>query len=583
MISIKNQIPYDYYYLNICPPEDVEKVKDNLGEIITGSKTYYTNYKVKVNQNEYCKQLCKKKISKANYNNFKFLIDKKYNANWYLDMLPAGYATTVDLLTDEPKLEIDYSMGVPLGEKKDNKTYIYHHFRMYVDTHTEDNENYQIVGFKIEPFSIKQSETSLCGSSNNNTSFTPVVSLLDMDKQEVEIDQYVFFTYDVVFRPSNITFASRFDHYSNINSKVHWFGIINSNVLIFVLTFLTIVIFTRSLKKDIEIYNTKVTNEEIIDEYGWKQVCNDVFRKPIHCEILSALVGTGIQIMIMITYTLFFAVLGFFRPEARGSMLTMMIMVFVFLSVVGGYISSRMYKFFHGRNWLRCAINTSLIFPGFCFGLLMLVNWMYRLEGSTVGLGFSQISSVGILWICCSTPLVLVGAFIGIKQRGIETPCKINPVPSQIPEKPWFFHMKYSCWVTGLLPFGAVFIEFIYIMSSIWKHELFFLATFAMIALLVLLITSAEIGFLFVYVNLCRGDYNWWWKCYMASASPVIYVMLYSIYYFFSLEMTRLSTIVIYFGLMSLISFVIALICGGVGVVSSLMILKKIYSMIKVD
>ena len=47
--------------------------------------------------------------------------------------------------------------------------------------------------------------------------------------------------------------------------------------------------------------------------------------------------------------------------------------------------------------------------------------------------------------------------------------------------------------------------------------------------------------------------------------------------------MTRLSTIVIYFGLMSLISFVIALICGGVGVVSSLMILKKIYSMIKVD
>ena len=81
-------------------------------------------------------------------------------------------------------------------------------------------------------------------------------------------------------------------------------------MLIFVLTFLTIVIFTRSLKKDIEIYNTKVTNEEIIDEYGWKQVCNDVFRKPIHCEILSALVGTGIQIMIMITYTLFFAVPG---------------------------------------------------------------------------------------------------------------------------------------------------------------------------------------------------------------------------------------------------------------------------------
>ena len=128
-----------------------------------------------------------------------------------------------------------------------------------------------------------------------------------------------------------------------------------------------------------------------------------------------------------------------------------------------------------------------------------------------------------------------------------------------------------------------MFIEFIYIMSSIWKHELFFIATFVIIALIVLIITSSEIGLLFVYVNLCKGDYNWWWKCYMASASPAIYIVIYSIYYFFSLQMTRLSTIVIYFGLMSLITFIIILICGSAGVVFTLLFLRKIYSMIKVD
>ena len=451
---------------------------------------------------------------------------------------------------------------------------------MYVHIHPEGDDKNQIVGFEIEPFTIDHSDKLKCG---NNSFPATELELLDVHSQEIAPNKTVLFTYDVIFRESNITFASRFDHYSHVNHTIHWFGLINSNILIFVLTILTIIIFTRAIKKDIEIYNTKVTTEEILDEYGWKQVCNDVFRKPIHPEILSAMVGTGTQIMIMITYTLFFGVLGFFRPEARGSMLTMMIMVFVFLSVVGGYVNARLYKFFHGRNWLRCALNTALFFPGFCFILIMLINWMYKLEGSNVGIGFPQVISVLLLWICCSTPLVLVGSFIGIKQRGIQTPCKVNPVPSQVPEKPFYFHIKYSCWVTGLLPFGAVFIEFIYIMSSIWKHELFFIATFVIIALIVLIVTSSEIGLLFVYVNLCKGDYNWWWKCYMASASPAIYIVIYSIYYFFSLQMTRLSTIVIYFGLMSLITFIIVLICGSAGVVFTLLFLRKIYSMIKVD
>ena len=45
LTSITTQIPYDYYYLNICPPEDKMQVPDNLGEILQGSRKYITNYK----------------------------------------------------------------------------------------------------------------------------------------------------------------------------------------------------------------------------------------------------------------------------------------------------------------------------------------------------------------------------------------------------------------------------------------------------------------------------------------------------------------------------------------------------------
>jgi hypothetical protein len=81
------------------------------------------------------------------------------------------------------------------------------------------------------------------------------------------------------FRPSNITFTSRWDRYfyTGRQREMHWIGLINANVLILVISCLVIYILSRAIKKDIDIYNQKVIADEIIDEYGWKQVCNDVF------------------------------------------------------------------------------------------------------------------------------------------------------------------------------------------------------------------------------------------------------------------------------------------------------------------
>jgi transmembrane 9 superfamily protein 2/4 len=80
-----------------------------------------------------------------------------------------------------------------------------------------------------------------------------------------------------------------------------------------------------------------------------------------------------------------------------------------------------------------------------------------------------------------------------------------------------------------------------------------------------------------------RGDYNWWWKSFIVSASPALYVFLYSIYYFFTLNIRRVSSIVLYFGMMSLVSSVVFLMCGTMGFVMTYVFIKKIYSMIKID
>jgi hypothetical protein len=47
-------------------------------------------------------------------------------------------------------------------------------------------------------------------------------------------------------------------------------------------------------------------------------------------------------------------------------------------------------------------------------------------------------------------------------------------------------------------------------MASLWKHQIYFLATFLWISFLVLIIVSIEITIILIYINLCYGDYVWW-------------------------------------------------------------------------
>lgn len=88
---------------------------------------------------------------------------------------------------------------------------------------------------------------------------------------------------------------------------------------------------------------------------------------------------------------------------------------------------------------------------------------------------------------------------------------------------------------------------------------------------------------LFIYLNLCSGDYNWCWNSFFMGSSPVLYLIIYSIYYSFYLNITRLSAMVVYYGIMGLICAMLLFICGTISVFFNFIFLKLIYSKIKID
>ena len=569
-------IPYSYTNLNICNSTKILRAEDTLGEILTGESYYTTGYVAETDENALCQVLCYNHFSEEMVTFYQKLIRRKYFTNWIVDKLPAGMII-YDQETKETSLK--YYHGIPLGFQLNNQFYIYNHLQFHILLNKIEENKFNVVGFNILPFSIKHdNEKPICENKIKD-----ILKNFNKDYQPLE-EGNILFTYDITFEYSDIPFASRWDHYKPSKARIHWTGIVVSQLFIVLISGVVIKIFKKNVKNDIDSYNTKVAHFEEIIESDWKQVAGDVFRPPsVNSLLLSSMLGTGSQLLSMITITLILGVLGFMNPEKRNNILNLGILFYCFCGLIAGFVSSHFYKLWGGVSWFKVALLTSSLFPGTLFFGYTLVNIILVLEKSNAAVNFSDILSLLFLWIFCTFPLILIGSFFGYKRNKLTFRFKVNKIPSIIPEKPWYLHYRYITILTGLIGFSTIFIEFNYVMAALWKHQIYFLAFYLWISIVYFITIVGEMTILVVYYNLCYGDYRWWWKSFVVGSSPVIYFFLYSIFYFFYLRVTRLSAIIVYFGVMGMISAMVIFISGTVSIFFCMGFLNRLYLKIRYD
>ena len=169
--------------------------------------------------------------------------------------------------------------------------------------------------------------------------------------------------------------------------------------------------------------------------------------------------------------------------------------------------------------------------------------------------------------------------------KSIEIPCRVRVIPRVIPPKPWYLQRNLVLLMGGLIVFGSVLVEMIYIMSSVWNHHYYYVFGFLLLIFIMLVIISAEVSILVVYARLVHEDYNWWYCSFFTPATSGIVAFVCSIYYFnTSLQIAPLiSSYCMYFGYMALISVAFSLITGFAGFYGTFWFLKTIYSAIKSD
>jgi hypothetical protein len=609
--SIETEIPFSYYSLPFCKPlEGVKDSAENLGEVLMGDRIENSPYKFKMHTNETDIFLCRTDpLSGDHFKLLKKRIDEMYQVNLILDNLPAiRYAKKESYFLRWT--------GYPLGIKVQDAYYVFNHLKFTVLVHKYEEANvarvmgtgdgseliptvgsggselpgYMVVGFEVVPCSVMHDAQSV----KNLKPYEKYPSPIKCDPTSVAMlvkeNEPIVFTYEVTFEESDIKWPSRWDAYLKMEgSKVHWFSILNSLMVITFLAGIVLVIFLRTVRRDLTRYEEldKEAQAQMNEELsGWKLVVGDVFRAPTNSGLLCVMVGDGVQILGMAVVTVMFAALGFMSPASRGTLIIGMLIFYMILGIAAGYVAVRLWRTIgcgDKKGWVSVSWKVACCFPGIAFFILTTLNFLLWGSHSTGAIPFSLFVVLIFMWFCISVPLTLVGGYFGAKAPHIEYPVRTNQIPREIPAQ------KYPSWLlvfgAGTLPFGTLFIELFFIMSSIWMGRVYYVFGFLLIVFILLVVVCAEVSLVLTYMHLCVEDWKWWWKSFFASGSVAIYIFLYSVNYLI-FELKSLSGPVseaLYLGYSLLMALAIMFAMGSVGFLSSFWFVHYLFSSVKLD
>jgi transmembrane 9 superfamily protein 2/4 len=539
-------------------------------------------------------------MSKVDAAKLRLHIKYGYHNNWIIDNLPSA-AVGSNVVTGE-KIK-RYSGGFPIGfiARDTKQPYVYNHMNIIVGYHQRDDSfdnTYRVVGFSVEPMSVAHAFQGLFewdgqsqeGLSKPLATCTPGKHMERSMIEKVQIvkpDTTILYTYDVIGKESDVTWTSRWDVYLSehhlVPALVHWIYIAYATFVLLGIS-LAVCCLSRKLKNDIAHHHecvalVDVEGGEVTEETGWRAIHADVFRPPESFHLLYCVfVGNGVQLGFSMLLIICLSALGFVNPARRGSLVNTMLILFSISGILAGYVSSRLYKATDGRNWTLSIVVTALLFPGVVFSTFLFFNAiLYHLQ-STASVPFSTIMSILALWFLVDIPLVVAGALLGYTQDVMKFPAAVTPVSRPIPPPEILRRPLLGILAGGILPFGAIYAEFFFIMISLWMDQYYYVFGFTLIAFLLLVFLSAGVTILLVYIQVSAENHRWWWFAFFAPGSMALHMFVYSIFWFGVLEAAPIPmTYMLYFGYMALICFGMMLVTGAVGALSSLWFLKRLY------
>ncbi|KAG7701770.1 hypothetical protein KL930_000800 [Ogataea haglerorum] len=600
--SENTQLPYAYYRLPfVCPPtQNARPVHLSLGEVLNGDRIWQSDYHLTFGQDEPCARLCDRVITQNAIKRADELIKNEYMVEWRIDGLP-GATTFLKPKTGKQNAEKYYVAGFPLGFVQNGVSYLHNHVMIVVRWHKENGnpDKKTIVGFEVYPKSV--SDYHCPGASRDYANFAIVPGAKDK--------LVVPFTYSVYWREEvDVTYENRWKMYRTPggaanDSKMHWFALVNSLLVVSLLSLAVSVVFFRTLNSDFRI--KKDTFTEKLDSLvgslpetgdgrksGWRALASEVFVQPSMPLILSILGGSGVQLSLTMFGVSILCTAGMSGPN--NTILTSAIATFVIAGFFSGFSGVQFYKSFTHKqvaSWRTVSFLSGSLLTALILIILFILNFIIWAKDSSLALPFGTIMALILIYVLLQIPISLFGGFVSNRLDLLGLLIKRKPRIAEryregkraIPKQPFYNKLKFSLPLFGLFPFGIIFVELVFLFKSLWVEKLsfYYMYGFLSFTAFLLYVVVVEISILSTYLRLNSGDYyNWQWKAFVTSAGSIfIYLMGYSVYYLiFRMKVVDIVSPIIYLVYATIMDLILGVSCGAIGLLASTFFVYKIYS-----
>ncbi|KAG8474152.1 hypothetical protein CXB51_034030 [Gossypium anomalum] len=553
------QETYNYYILPFCHPGVNPAHKwGGLGEVLGGNELIDSQIDIKFQKNVEKGTICQLELDEAKVKQLKDAIENNYwfeffvDPNWKLGSFDRKVSATLHPLIHMVDENVFYacvcSDDLPL-------------WGFVGELHPDKNsDNGKHVLYTHKNIVIKYNKDQIIH-----------VNLTQGSPRPLEAGRVLDMTYSIKWLPTNVTFARRFDVYLDypfFEHQIHWFSVFNSFMMVIFLTGLVSMILMRTLRNDYAKYareddDLETLERDVSEESGWKLVHGDVFRPPRGLVLLSAVVGTGAQLALLVLLVILLAIVGTLYV-GRGAIVTTFILCYAFTSFISGYVSGGMYSRNGGKSWVKSMILSASLFPFLCFGIGFILNTIAIFYGSLAAIPFGTMVVVFVIWAFISFPLALLGTVVGRNWSGApNNPCRVKTIPRPIPEKKWYLTPSVVSLMGGLLPFGSIFIEMYFVFTSFWNYKVYYVYGFMLLVFLILVIVTVCVTIVGTYFLLNAENYHWQWTSFFSAASTAVYVYLYSVYYYYvKTKMSGFFQTSFYFGYTLMFCLGLGILCG---------------------
>lgn len=290
-------------------------------------------------------------------------------------------------------------------------------------------------------------------------------------------------------------------------------------VFVFLLVGFVVVILMCVFWNDLVWYNL---DEEIIfvgfgDDFdqgdnGWKIIYIDVFCFFLYCGLFCVVFGVGVQFLVFGIGIIVMVLLGMFNVYCYGVINLVVILLYVLICCIFGYVFSYFYWQIGGECWVWNIIFIISFFFVFFFLMWSVVNLVYWVNGLIQVLLVIIILLFLMVWLLVGFFFIVIGGIFGKNNVSFfDVFCCIKNIVWEILFQFWYKFIVIYMMVGGFLFFSVIFVELYYIFVIVWGWEQYILYGIFFFVFVILLSVGVCIFIVFIYFQLFGEDYCWWW------------------------------------------------------------------------